>query len=134
VHTNQNIYVSLCLQTMVVMSLSQSQPETPVILYLNIQYAESEVPTKAVTKSPVFWDIMPCSLLKVNRHFRGTCGLGLQGRRISQETSMMPCSVCYLLHTGFLATGNLVEGSQTPDSSKMFNSSNNTVQMPLSGT
>jgi hypothetical protein len=32
-----------------------------------------------------FWDITPCSLLKVNRRFGGKCHLHLQGRRISQE-------------------------------------------------
>jgi hypothetical protein len=30
------------------------------------------------------WDITPCSPLKVNRHFRGTYRLHLQGRRVSQ--------------------------------------------------
>jgi hypothetical protein len=32
-----------------------------------------EVLTAVVMKSSVFWDIMPCSLLKVNQHFGGTC-------------------------------------------------------------
>jgi ferredoxin-thioredoxin reductase catalytic subunit len=35
-----------------------------------------------VMKSSIFWDITPCSLLKINRRFGGTC-LHLQGRRIS---------------------------------------------------
>jgi hypothetical protein len=35
-------------------------------------------------KSSVFWDIMPCSPLKVNQRFRGICSLHLQGQRISQ--------------------------------------------------
>jgi hypothetical protein len=30
------------------------------------------------------WDITPCSPVKLNRRFRGTCGLHLQGRRVSQ--------------------------------------------------
>jgi hypothetical protein len=30
------------------------------------------------------WDITPCSPLKVNRHFGGTCRLHLQGRKISR--------------------------------------------------
>jgi hypothetical protein len=38
-----------------------------------------EVLTAVVMKSPIFWDIMPCSLLKVNQYFRGTCYLHLQG-------------------------------------------------------
>jgi hypothetical protein len=35
-------------------------------------------------KSTLFWDIMPCSPLKVNRCFWGTYRLHLEGRRISQ--------------------------------------------------
>jgi hypothetical protein len=35
-------------------------------------------------KNSVFWDIMPCSHLKVNRSLRGTYRLHLQGRRINQ--------------------------------------------------
>jgi hypothetical protein len=35
-------------------------------------------------KSATFWDITPCSPLKINRRFRGTYCLHLQGRRISQ--------------------------------------------------
>jgi hypothetical protein len=34
--------------------------------------------TAVVMKSPIFWDIMLCSPLKVNRHFGGTCRLHLQ--------------------------------------------------------
>jgi hypothetical protein len=43
-----------------------------------------EVLTAVVMKSKIFWDITPCSPLKFNRHFGGTCRLHLQGRRISQ--------------------------------------------------
>jgi hypothetical protein len=35
-------------------------------------------------KSTIFWDITPCSPLKVNRRFGGTCRLHLQGRRMRQ--------------------------------------------------
>jgi hypothetical protein len=35
-------------------------------------------------KSSIFWDITPCSPLKVNRRFGGTCRLHLQSRRISR--------------------------------------------------
>jgi hypothetical protein len=35
-------------------------------------------------KRSVFWDITPCSQLKVNGHFEGTYHLYIQGRRISQ--------------------------------------------------
>jgi hypothetical protein len=35
--------------------------------------------------STIFWDITPCSPLRVNRHFGGTYRLHLQGRKISRE-------------------------------------------------
>jgi hypothetical protein len=35
-------------------------------------------------KSSIFWDITPCSLLKVNRRFGGTCRHHLQVRRIGR--------------------------------------------------
>jgi hypothetical protein len=40
----------------------------------------STVLTAAVMKSSVFFDIMPCSLLKVKQHFGGTCLLHVQGQ------------------------------------------------------
>jgi hypothetical protein len=43
-----------------------------------------EVLTAVVMKSPIFWDITPCSPLQLNRRFEGTCRLHLQGRKISQ--------------------------------------------------
>jgi hypothetical protein len=43
-----------------------------------------EVLTAVVMKSSVFCDITPCSPLKVNQSFGGTCRLHLQDRRISQ--------------------------------------------------
>jgi hypothetical protein len=38
------------------------------------------------SKSSIFWDIAPCSPLKVNQHFEGTCHLYLQSWIISQES------------------------------------------------
>jgi hypothetical protein len=35
-------------------------------------------------RSFIFWDIKPCSPLKLNRRFGGTCRLHLQGWRVSQ--------------------------------------------------
>jgi hypothetical protein len=43
-----------------------------------------EVLIEAVMKGTIFWDIKPCNLLKVKRHFRGTYHLHIQGQRISQ--------------------------------------------------
>jgi phosphatidylserine synthase len=47
-------------------------------------YVGFEAPAAVVMNSSVFWDITPCSPLKVNRRFVGTCRLYLQVRRISQ--------------------------------------------------
>jgi hypothetical protein len=48
-------------------------------------FAGLEVLTEVVMKSTIFWDITPCSPLKVNQRFGGTYRLQLQGR-ISQAT------------------------------------------------
>jgi hypothetical protein len=48
-------------------------------------YVGFEVLTAVVMKSSVFWDITPCSPLKVNRHFGGTYRLHLQNIRISKQ-------------------------------------------------
>jgi hypothetical protein len=52
------------------------------VVYSNSIYTYTgfEVLTTVVIKSTVFWDITPFSLLKVNRRFRVTCLLHLQGR------------------------------------------------------
>jgi hypothetical protein len=42
-----------------------------------------KVLTAVVMNSPSLWDIMLCSLLKINQHF-GTCHLRLQDLRVSQ--------------------------------------------------
>jgi hypothetical protein len=55
-------------------------------------HAKFEVVTAVVTKSSIFWDITPYIPLKVNRCFRGTYSLHLQGRRIR------PPKVITLLH------------------------------------
>jgi hypothetical protein len=57
-----------------------------------------EVLTAVVMKSSIFWDITPCSPLKVNRSFGGTYRLHLQGRRISrardQRESRWQAALC----------------------------------------
>jgi hypothetical protein len=47
-------------------------------------YAEYEVLTAVVVKSTIYWDITPCSPLKVNRRFEGTYCLLLLGHKISR--------------------------------------------------
>jgi hypothetical protein len=48
-------------------------------------FVEFEVLTAVVMKSTIFWDITPCSPLRVNRRFGGTYCLRFQGGRISRE-------------------------------------------------
>jgi hypothetical protein len=45
----------------------------------NNKSAGTEVLTGAVMKNPIFWDIMPCSPLKVKQCFTGTYCPHLQG-------------------------------------------------------
>jgi hypothetical protein len=56
--------------------------------------------------SRILWDITPCSPLKTNRYFRGTCRLHLQGRRITEAWTYRLCSARYLLYAGFLLRMN----------------------------
>jgi hypothetical protein len=58
-----------------------------------------EVLTAVIMESCVFWDITPCSPVKVNLRFGGTCRLHLQSRRISQARNQR----CHLLSPWFLA-------------------------------
>jgi hypothetical protein len=46
--------------------------------------------------SYVLWNITPCSPLEVNRYFRGTCRLHLQGRGVSQVRNQREVSFCWL--------------------------------------
>jgi hypothetical protein len=45
----------------------------------------SEVLTAVTINSYIFWDITPCSPVKVNRRFGRKYHLHLQGLRVSQE-------------------------------------------------
>jgi hypothetical protein len=60
----------------------------------NISFnAGFEVLTVVVMKNSIFWDITPCSPLRVNRRFGGTHRLHLQGRRISWARNQCEMSV-----------------------------------------
>jgi hypothetical protein len=48
-----------------------------------------EVVAAVVKKNCVFWDITPCSPLKVIQHFGGTCQLHHQGRGISPARNQL---------------------------------------------
>jgi hypothetical protein len=88
-------------------------PPNPREFFLWHQYSRSlrndvgfEVLTAVVMKSPIFWDITPCTLLKVNRRFGGTYRRHLRGQRVSQANkqagSKLASRACYLPHAGFL--------------------------------
>jgi hypothetical protein len=53
-------------------------------------------------KSIIFWDVTPCSLLRLNQRFGGTYRLHLQGRRISlarnQRESRWQAELCLTLN------------------------------------
>jgi hypothetical protein len=53
----------------------------------NIYHPRFEVLTAIIKKNSIFWDKMLCSLLKVIQHFRVTCHLHLQHKKISQARS-----------------------------------------------
>jgi hypothetical protein len=63
-----------------------------------VPYVGLEVLTAENMKNSVFWDITPCSLLKVKRRCRRIYFIDLQRRRISQARN----SANHLLRTGFL--------------------------------
>jgi hypothetical protein len=63
-----------------------------------------QVPTAVVMKSTIFWDITPCSPLKVNRHFGGKYRLNLQGRKNkpSKKPAWNQVASRDCFHAGFL--------------------------------
>jgi hypothetical protein len=66
-----------------IVAVSSSQTLVPV--YQTVRcHVGSEVLTAVVMNSSLLWDITPCSPLKVNQRFEGTCRLHLQGPRISR--------------------------------------------------
>jgi hypothetical protein len=58
-------------------------PNCRIRKQVRIFFVVSEVLTAMVMKSSIFWDITPCSPLKINRSFEGKCRLHLQISRIS---------------------------------------------------
>jgi hypothetical protein len=81
----QRACYSLCLQCNNSVLNEQIEIKFCIWVLRNV-YGKSlnfiEVSNKS-QKSAVFWDITPCSLLKVNRRFVGTYRLHLQGSRTS---------------------------------------------------
>jgi hypothetical protein len=67
-----------------------------------IYVGECEVPTAVVMKSFIFWDITPCSPLKMNQRFGEICRLHLQGRRMSQARNQPGLlAICVILVSWF---------------------------------
>jgi hypothetical protein len=62
------------------MSTCMFQLQINLMNFDEIWYLGFEVLTSVVMKISIFWDIAPCSPLKVNRCFGGTCFLRIQGR------------------------------------------------------
>jgi hypothetical protein len=71
---------------------------------MRLALAGFEVLAAMFMKISIIWDITPCSPLKVNRRFGGTCRLHLQGRRIcrarDQREGRWQAELCF--HAGFL--------------------------------
>jgi hypothetical protein len=84
-----------------------------------ISHVGFDVLTAVVMKSPIFWDITPCSPLKVYRCFGGTYRLQLQGRRISPARSTHNYSFFGL----FLSSGILENRNTTFRKLDLFPSS-----------
>jgi hypothetical protein len=61
-----------------------------------------KVLTAVVMESTIFWDITPCSPLKVNGRFGGTYHLYLQGRRIREARNSVIAGDKQSFHDGFL--------------------------------
>jgi hypothetical protein len=64
-------------------------------------YSRFDVLTTVGMKRSIFWDIMSCSPLNVNRRFGGTCRIHFQGLRTIQASKQAMLStyfhVCFLL-------------------------------------
>jgi hypothetical protein len=69
---------------------------------LEKKFVAFEILTAVDMNTSNFRDITPCSSLKVDRCFGGTCYLRLEGRRISQARNQHEAGSCYLLHAGFI--------------------------------
>jgi hypothetical protein len=52
-------------------------------------FVDLEVVTPVVMNSSVFWHITPCSLLKINKRFGGSCRLHHQSRKKSHSTNQL---------------------------------------------
>jgi hypothetical protein len=102
-------------------------------------YVGYEVLTAVIMNSLDFWDMTPCSLLKYNRCFGGTCRLHFQGRRIRQAINQSESwgqtgDYIFLRNVGWLPTDYTALYSRTRSSflrnspSKLLKSENNRLR------
>jgi hypothetical protein len=63
--------------------------------------------TAVLMKNPIFWDITPCSPLKISRRFGETCRFHLQDRRLSQARNQ------HEVHVGSSACGHCLHSAIT---------------------
>jgi hypothetical protein len=93
-------------------------------------YSRFDVLTTVVMKSSIFWDIMSCSPLKVNRRFGGTCRLHFQGLRIIQARNQAMFSTCF--HVCFLLDFFFEPEMEATDSSEKSADFKRTTQSYIS--
>jgi hypothetical protein len=60
--------------------MDNAEKSTSTVCKTAVYIVGFEVLTAVVMKSFIFWDVTPCSLLKVDRRFGGTFRFHLQGR------------------------------------------------------
>jgi hypothetical protein len=72
-------------------------------------FAGFEVLKAVVTKIYIFWDIRPCSLVKINRRFGGIRGLHLQFRRISQGRNQLATRFTLVSSSAYFSTLKMEE-------------------------
>jgi hypothetical protein len=94
--TNIPPHIAYAQITVNVQDINDEKPELSMVTFLSVAltllltqtYIGFQVLTAVVMKSPIFWDITPCSPLKVNRRFGEKRRLHLQGRRVSQKINL----------------------------------------------
>jgi hypothetical protein len=67
--------------TLWMLVLSSSGDQLSYRLFCIVKF---EILAAVITKSTVFWNVMPCSLVDVYRRFEGTYCLQIQGRTSNQ--------------------------------------------------
>lgn len=94
-----------------------------------------EVLMAVVMKIYVFWDVTPCSLLKVNRCFQTTCHLHLQSWNAAcfmifclAYSSTLKMNVTFLQNVGWLLVEYIALYPRRQNSSRTADNCNNIIQ------